>query len=35
MPPPGRGDPWTKEETDVLSKFVIDIDKKQQKKPKG
>ncbi|MBI1831422.1 MAG: hypothetical protein HYR84_08230 [Planctomycetes bacterium] len=32
MPPPGKGDPWTKEETEVLQRFVADIDKKQTKK---
>jgi hypothetical protein len=31
MPPPGKGDPWTQEETDVLHKFVTDLDKKQKK----
>jgi hypothetical protein len=34
MPPPGKGDPWTQEETQVLHKFVMDLDSKQQKKPK-
>ena len=34
MPPPGKGEPWTKEETEVLQKFVVDVDKKQQKKAK-
>ncbi|MBM3995391.1 MAG: hypothetical protein FJ303_14745 [Planctomycetes bacterium] len=32
MPPPGKMDPWTKEEMDILRQFVIDIDKKQAKK---
>jgi len=32
MPPPGKGDPWTQAEIDVLQKFVADLDKKQQKK---
>jgi hypothetical protein len=34
MPPPGKGEPWTKEETEVLHKFVADLDSKQQKKTK-
>jgi hypothetical protein len=34
MPPPGKGDPWTQEEMDILHNFVTDLDKKQQKKPK-
>jgi hypothetical protein len=34
MPPPGKGDPWTDEEKEILHKFVADLDKKQQKKPK-
>ena len=34
MPPPGKGDPWTMEEIEVLAKFVADLDKKQQKKTK-
>ena len=34
MPPPGRGEPWTEAEMDVLSKFVVDLDKKQHKKAK-
>jgi hypothetical protein len=34
MPPPGKGDPWTQEEMDILHKFVTDLDKKQQKKAK-
>ena len=34
MPPPGKGDPWTQEETEVLHKFVMDLDRKQQKRPK-
>lgn len=34
MPPPGKGDPWTKEEMEVLHKFVVELDKKQQKKSK-
>ena len=31
MPPPGKGDPWTKAETEVLQKFVDDLEKKQRK----
>ncbi len=34
MPPPGKGDPWTKDEVEVLSKFVVDLEKKQQKPTK-
>ena len=34
MPPPGKGDPWTKDEVEVLRAFVADLDKKQQKKVK-
>jgi hypothetical protein len=34
MPPPGKGDPWTKEEMEVLNKFVLDVEAKQQKKSK-
>ena len=34
MPPPGKGEPWTEAEKDVLHKFVVDLDKKQQKKSK-
>ncbi|MBI2806578.1 MAG: hypothetical protein HYX68_16480 [Planctomycetes bacterium] len=34
MPPPGRGDPWTKAEMKVLHAFVVDLEKKQQKKRK-
>lgn len=34
MPPPGKGDPWTEAEVEVLQKFVADLDKKQQKKSK-
>ena len=34
MPPPGKGDPWTESETQILHKFVMDLDSKQQKKPK-
>ena len=34
MPPPGKGDPWTEKETELLNRFVIDLDKKQQKKTK-
>ena len=34
MPPPGKGDPWTMEESELLRKFVADVDQKQQKKPK-
>lgn len=34
MPPPGKGDPWTDAEKEVLHKFVVDLDKKQQRKPK-
>jgi hypothetical protein len=34
MPPPGKGDPWTKAEVGVLEKFVAELDKKQQKKTK-
>jgi hypothetical protein len=34
MPPPGKGDPWTKEEVEVLAKFVADLESKQQKKTK-
>ena len=32
MPPPGKGDPWTKDESEVLRKFVDDLETKQQKK---
>jgi hypothetical protein len=32
MPPPGKGDPWTKDEAEVLRKFIDDLDTKQQKK---
>jgi hypothetical protein len=31
MPPPGKGDPWTKADIEVLQKFVADLDKKQMK----
>lgn len=35
MPPPGKGGKaWTKEEIEVLSKFVDDLEAKQQKKAK-
>lgn len=34
MPPPGKGEPWTDAEKDVLHKFVVDLEKKQQKKAK-
>ena len=34
MPPPGKGEPWTEKETQVLHEFVMDLDKKQQKKLK-
>lgn len=34
MPPPGKGDPWTEAEMNVLHQFVMDLDKKQQKKSK-
>lgn len=34
MPPPGKGEPWTEPEVEVLRNFVADLDKKQQKKPK-
>ena len=34
MPPAGKGDRWTKAEVEVLEKFVMDLDKKQQKKTK-
>jgi hypothetical protein len=34
MPPPGKGDPWTQEEMDLLNKFVVDLDAKRQKKRK-
>ncbi|MSQ94815.1 MAG: hypothetical protein EXR98_09705 [Gemmataceae bacterium] len=34
MPPPGKGEPWTDAEKDVLHKFVADLDKKNQKKTK-
>ena len=34
MPPPGKGDPWTEKETELLHQFVMDLDKKQQKKLK-
>ena len=34
MPPPGKGEPWTKAEVEVLSKFVADLDKLNQKKKK-
>jgi len=32
MPPPGKGDPWTKGEAEILRKFVDDLEAKQQKK---
>ncbi len=32
MPPAGKGKAWTKEEIEVLSKFVADLEDKQQKK---
>ena len=32
MPPPGKGDPWTKEEAEILRKFVDDLEMKQKKK---
>jgi hypothetical protein len=32
MPPPGRGDRWTKDEAELLRKFVDDVEAKQQKK---
>jgi hypothetical protein len=35
MPPPGKGEPWTQAEMDVLHQFVVDLDKKQQKKAKS
>jgi hypothetical protein len=34
MPPPGKGEPWTDAEMKVLHNFVVDLEKKQQKKPK-
>jgi len=34
MPPPGKGEPWTDAEKEVLQKFVADLEKKQQKKSK-
>ena len=34
MPPPGKGEPWTKTEIERLDKFVADLEKKQQKKTK-
>jgi hypothetical protein len=34
MPPPDKGDPWTKREAEVLRQFVDDLDKKQQPKKK-
>jgi hypothetical protein len=34
MPPAGKGKAWTKEEIEVLSKFVADLEEKQQKKTK-
>jgi hypothetical protein len=34
MPPPGKGETWTDKEAQVLHQFVIDLDKKQQKKVK-
>ena len=34
MPPPGKGEPWTEKETQLLHDFVMDLDKKQQKKLK-
>jgi hypothetical protein len=34
MPPPGKGDPWTKAETELLQRFVADLNKKQQNKTK-
>ena len=34
MPPPGKGDPWTKDDAEVLRQFVDDLDKKQQPKKK-
>jgi hypothetical protein len=35
MPPPGKGDPWTKDEVEVLRKFVNDLETKQQKKTRS
>lgn len=32
MPPPGKADPLSREDIEVLQKFVADLDKKQQKK---
>ena len=34
MPPPGKGEPWTEAEKDILHKFVMDVDKQQKNKPK-
>ena len=34
MPPAGKGKVWTKEEIEVLGKFVADLEAKQQKKTK-
>jgi hypothetical protein len=34
MPPPGKGEPWTEKEMEILHQFVTDLDKKQQKKSK-
>jgi hypothetical protein len=34
MPPPGKGEPWTEKETEILHRFVVDLGKMQQKRPK-
>jgi hypothetical protein len=34
MPPPGKADPWTKADADLLRKFVDDVEAKQQPKKK-
>jgi hypothetical protein len=34
MPPPGKGDAWTKAEIELLGRFVADLEKKQQKNTK-
>jgi hypothetical protein len=32
MPPPGKGDPWSMDDIELLQRFVTDLDSKQQKK---
>jgi hypothetical protein len=34
MPPPGKGEPWTKAEIELLDRFVADLESKQRKKTK-